>query len=415
MLRNNETALSLSAQLTAEEIRTKLQQDPWMTSFGLLDAAPARQVVGAVKNADTGKALAVLLRNNPAGIVAGLNAAAKLLQAEELFLAVPVAFAGDTRLADTVQAAGLPLTLVYCDHVERRDWPDAAFVDVGTLAAVADVLTGGPACAVVQICGGKPTEVAYGTALSTLLPEGDVKAYVFDHAFFPPAIREEVLTPDLVCNGGVIEVVSNNECIVQRCKAEISLLRPQCCGRCTFCREGLFQHYQIFDAISRGRGKESDLPLAQEIGEAMAFSGNCSLGDRSSVPALTALKHFQPEIWAHIAKQTCPTENCSAFINYYIDPSKCQGCGACAKACPKHCIDAKPGFTSMIEDYACSKCGECLPVCPNGAVQKCSGKLPKLPDRPQRLRGVPRAEGDEAPAEARPRGGNRRRHHRDRG
>ena len=51
-----------------------------------------------------------------------------------------------------------------------------------------------------------------------------------------------------------------------------------------------------------------------------------------------------------------------------IDEEKCNGCGACAKACHEGAIQMVDGKAKLVfEDY-CDGLGDCLPVCPTGAV-----------------------------------------------
>ena len=51
-----------------------------------------------------------------------------------------------------------------------------------------------------------------------------------------------------------------------------------------------------------------------------------------------------------------------------IDEEKCNGCGACAKACHEGAIQMADGKAKLVfEDY-CDGLGDCLPVCPTDAI-----------------------------------------------
>jgi Fe-S-cluster-containing hydrogenase component 2 len=51
-----------------------------------------------------------------------------------------------------------------------------------------------------------------------------------------------------------------------------------------------------------------------------------------------------------------------------IDEEKCNGCGACAKACHEGAIQMVDGKAKLVfEDY-CDGLGDCLPVCPTDAI-----------------------------------------------
>lgn len=51
-----------------------------------------------------------------------------------------------------------------------------------------------------------------------------------------------------------------------------------------------------------------------------------------------------------------------------IDEAKCNGCGACAKACHEGAIQMVNGKAKLIRDDYCDGLGDCLPACPTGAI-----------------------------------------------
>ena len=52
-----------------------------------------------------------------------------------------------------------------------------------------------------------------------------------------------------------------------------------------------------------------------------------------------------------------------------IDEEKCNGCGACAKACHEGAIGMVDGKAKLLRDDYCDGLGDCLPACPVGAIQ----------------------------------------------
>lgn len=52
-----------------------------------------------------------------------------------------------------------------------------------------------------------------------------------------------------------------------------------------------------------------------------------------------------------------------------IHEEKCNGCGACAKACHEGAIQMVDGRARLISDQYCDGLGDCLPVCPTGAIE----------------------------------------------
>ena len=47
-----------------------------------------------------------------------------------------------------------------------------------------------------------------------------------------------------------------------------------------------------------------------------------------------------------------------------IDEEKCNGCGACAKACHEGAISMVNGKAKLMRDDYCDGLGDCLPNCP---------------------------------------------------
>lgn len=51
-----------------------------------------------------------------------------------------------------------------------------------------------------------------------------------------------------------------------------------------------------------------------------------------------------------------------------IDEDKCNGCGACAKACHEGAIAMVDGKAKLMRDDYCDGLGDCLPTCPTDAI-----------------------------------------------
>ncbi len=51
-----------------------------------------------------------------------------------------------------------------------------------------------------------------------------------------------------------------------------------------------------------------------------------------------------------------------------IDGEKCNGCGACARACHEGAIEMIDGVATLTREDYCDGLGDCLPACPTGAI-----------------------------------------------
>ncbi len=59
---------------------------------------------------------------------------------------------------------------------------------------------------------------------------------------------------------------------------------------------------------------------------------------------------------------------------FYIDETKCAGCGVCIKNCPQRAISFI-NQKANLNNKLCNECGTCYEICPNGAIAEI--KLPE--------------------------------------
>ena len=175
-------------------------------------------------------------------------------------------------------------------------------------------------------------------------------------------------------SGGMI-VRDEDTCMVDVARYFIEFLTDESCGKCVPCREGLRQMHRILTNITRGKGKDGDIELLEELSETAVEASLCALGKSAPNPFLSTLRYFRDEYEAHINDKRCPSLSCKALTAYYIDPSKCQACMICARKCPVEAIDGGKKKIHVIDQDKCTKCGTCIEVCPPrfDAVKKCSG------------------------------------------
>ena len=80
--------------------------------------------------------------------------------------------------------------------------------------------------------------------------------------------------------------------------------------------------------------------------------------------------NFRDEYIAHILEKRCPAGVCKHLLRYSIDPEKCKGCSACARACPVNAISGEIRKPFTIDKSKCIKCGSCMEKCKFGAISK---------------------------------------------
>ena len=170
-------------------------------------------------------------------------------------------------------------------------------------------------------------------------------------------------------SGGLI-VMDEDNCMVNIAKFYLNFTQDESCGRCTPCRVGTKRIYEILERITEGKGEMEDLTNLKELCEMVKDCSLCGLGQTAPNPVLSTMKYFYDEYEAHVKDKYCKTGSCKDLARYSIDPVKCIGCTACARACPVDCISGKVKEVHVIDQEKCIKCGACYDACKFDAVIK---------------------------------------------
>jgi len=191
-------------------------------------------------------------------------------------------------------------------------------------------------------------------------------------------------------SGGMI-VMDEDTCMVDVARYFLDFLSDESCGKCVPCREGIRQMLKILSNISRGKGREGDIELLEELSETTRDASLCALGKSAPNPVLSTIRYFRDEYEAHIKEKRCPAYFCKEMVSYYIDPEKCQACMMCLRKCPAEAIDGGKNKIHIIDQEKCTKCKTCFEVCPTrfNAMERISGE-PVPPPIPEERRIIAR-------------------------
>jgi NADH-quinone oxidoreductase subunit F len=169
-------------------------------------------------------------------------------------------------------------------------------------------------------------------------------------------------------SGGMI-VMDEGTCVVDVAKYFLKFLVDESCGKCTPCREGLYQLYLLAVKISEGMATEDDLDKMEQLSGVIIDASLCGLGKSGPNPFLSTIRYFRDEYLTHIRDKRCPAGVCKALITYEVDAQACDGCMACIHACAANAISGKKGEVHTIDQTKCDKCGACFAVCNRHAIK----------------------------------------------
>jgi NADH:ubiquinone oxidoreductase subunit F (NADH-binding) len=132
----------------------------------------------------------------------------------------------------------------------------------------------------------------------------------------PPSLLDTPMDFDsfkagVVMGSGALLICDQNTCVVDLAKILLNFFRTESCGKCNPCRIGNQRAYVILDKISRGIGSLNDLQDLELISRNLYEMSNCGLGQTAGSPLRDILKHFRPEVEAHINEKACPAGICA--------------------------------------------------------------------------------------------------------
>ena len=219
---------------------------------------------------------------------------------------------------------------------------------------------------VQEIGGGSSTKYP----LKAVQLGGPAGGCIPETLFDTPINYESINATGAIMGSGGLIVMDMSSCMVDVARYFLQFTQNESCGKCTFCRIGTKRMLEILLRITEGKGSEDDIILLEELSNHVKKTSLCGLGQLAPNPVLTTLKYFRDEYIAHVKEKKCPAGVCRALVKIIIDPEKCTGCTACAKACSVNAIIGERKKAHVINNDVCVKCGICIQKCKFNAIYK---------------------------------------------
>jgi len=170
-------------------------------------------------------------------------------------------------------------------------------------------------------------EVPMGTPVSELishyaggLPSGKkLKAFAPSgpsSGFLPAAMADvrldfkSLADAGSMLGSGALVVFAEGTCMLDMALNATQFFRNESCGKCVPCRVGSQKLVDLLTGWTQGQGSSTDLPLIDELADALRLTSICGLGQVVPAPIASVMKHFRDEVDAHLLRRDCPSGIC---------------------------------------------------------------------------------------------------------
>ena len=131
-----------------------------------------------------------------------------------------------------------------------------------------------------------------GRALGAIAPGGASSAFLTPDAAGVPLDFQEIQKAGSMLGSGAVVVVAAGTDLVDLATNVVSFFRNESCGKCVPCRVGSEKAVRVLTDLTDGRGNPGALELLPALGETMALTSICGLGQVALTPILSVLRNF---------------------------------------------------------------------------------------------------------------------------
>ena len=165
-----------------------------------------------------------------------------------------------------------------------------------------EIEMGTPIAELIERGGG----VRGGRRLLAIAPGGASSAFLTPDAAGVPLDFQEIQKAGSMLGSGAVVVVAEGTDLVDLATNEVAFFRNESCGKCVPCRVGSEKAVQVLTEVTAGRGRRAALELLPALGETMALTSICGLGQVALTPILSLLRHFPGLVESRLPDGTAP-------------------------------------------------------------------------------------------------------------
>jgi len=165
-------------------------------------------------------------------------------------------------------------------------------------SGVAEVPMGTPLRTLVHKIGGG---IADGKALKAVHFGGPMGGSIPERLIDTPLDFDELANLGAPIGAGGLLVMNDETDMVEMTRYLIEFLTTEACGKCVPCREGMRQMLKILTNVTKGKGKNGDIKLLEDLSEVNSAACLCALGKTAPDPLKSMLRYFRDEYETRIA------------------------------------------------------------------------------------------------------------------
>jgi len=150
-----------------------------------------------------------------------------------------------------------------------------------------------------------------GRKFKAFAPSGPSSGYLPASMSDTPLDFKSMAAIGSMLGSGAIVVCSDERCMLDMALNSIEFFRNESCGKCVPCRMGTQKLVDILTGWTQGKGTAAEIPLVDELSEAMKLASICGLGQFAHMPITSVLQHFREEVEDHVLRKRCPAGVCS--------------------------------------------------------------------------------------------------------